>query len=148
MSYAKNFINDYFRNPEEIYKPTPINYLIYNVHSGKFRSSNIPIFNHECEHLIETLATDNEFTIFISHSIDTEYLFVELTTLKISEERIYDYYNFYDISQDEIDIVQEYSVFIDCSSNVYNITTTKYSSAKNKNIDSFEIVHFSEENYL
>ena len=62
---------------------------------------------------------------------------------EIAENRIYDYYDFYDIRKNEIDISQEYTVLIDCDSNTFNITTTKYSSTKK--IDTFEVIHFSRE---
>lgn len=62
---------------------------------------------------------------------------------EIAECRIYDYYDFYDIRKNEIDISQEYTVLIDCDSNTFNITTTKYSSTKK--IDTFEVIHFSRE---
>lgn len=62
---------------------------------------------------------------------------------EIAESRIYDYYDFYDIKNNDIDITQEYTVFIDFYSNIFNITTTKYSSIKK--IDTFEVIYFSRE---
>lgn len=147
MSYIKTFMEDYLQHnkKEEICKPVPIKYVIYNSYTHHFRSSNVPILNNKFEYLIQVLSTENEFTIFISHPIDDEYFFIELIDHKIAENRIYDYYDFYDIIENEIDISQEYTIFIDCDSNIFNITITKYSSVSLKMIDTFEVIHFSRE---
>lgn len=145
MSYAKTFIEDYLRQNEEIeiYNPIPIKYIIYNSQTCQFYSANIPILNNQFEYLVRVLTTECEFTIFISHPIDSEYFFIELIDCEIAENRIYDYFDFYDIRKNEIDINQEYTIFIDCNSNVFNTTITKYSS--NKKIDTFEVIHFYKE---
>lgn len=143
MSYVKTFMEDYLCNKSvETYCPVPIKYIIYNLKTNQFRSSNNSSVN-EHEHSIETLCDQDNFTIFISHAIDEEYFFIESTNKENCEEKIYDYYGFYDVEKNKIDISQEYSVFIDCESKVFNITTTKFSS--NKKIDSFEVVHFERE---
>jgi hypothetical protein len=67
----------------------------------------------------------------------------DLVDCEIAESRIYDYYDFYDIRNNEIDISQEYTIFVDCDSNTFNITITKYSSIKK--IDTFEVIYFSRE---
>lgn len=145
MSYAKTFMSDYLYNPQEIYQPIAIKYIIYNLETNKFRSSNISTL-YEFEYSVEILITEDNFTIFMSHPIEKEYFFIELAVSNDEiEEKIYDYYEFYDLKKSEIDISQEYSVFIDCDLNIFNITTTKFSS--NKNIDTFHIVHFSKEKY-
>jgi hypothetical protein len=68
----------------------------------------------------------------------------DLVDCKTAESRIYDYYDFYDIKKNEINITQEYTIFIDCYSNVFNVTITTYSSEP-KVIDTFEVMHFSRE---
>lgn len=145
MSYIKTFMEDYFYQEKEIYKPITIKYIIYNSQTHQFRSSNIPSLNHKYEYFVKVLNTEYEyeFTIFISHPIEVEYFFIELVDCEIAESRIYDYYDFYDVIKNDIDISQEYTVFIDCDSNTFNITTTKYSSVKK--IDTFEVIHFSRE---
>lgn len=143
MSYIKTFMEDYLRQEKEIYKPIPIKYIIYNSHTRQFHSSNISSSKQQCEYVVQVLNNRDEFTIFISHPIEAEYFFIELVDCEIAENRIYDYYDFYDIRKNEIDISQEYTVFIDCDSNTFNITTTKYSSTKK--IDTFEVIHFSRE---
>lgn len=143
MSYIKTFMEDYLRQEKEIYKPIPIKYLIYNSQTRQFRSSNISSSKQQCEYVVQVLNNKDEFTIFISHPIEAEYFFIELVDCEIAENRIYDYYDFYDIRKNEIDISQEYTVLIDCDSNTFNITTTKYSSTKK--IDTFEVIHFSRE---
>ena len=140
MSYAKTFMEDYLEYKQIVYKPIPINYIIYNTKTKKFRSNKMPSSDNE-EHTIEILDNEINFTIFISHPIEEEYFFIELMDNDTIENRIYDYYDFYDIRKSEITIVQDYSVFIDFQFNVYNITTTKYSSEKK--LDTFEVVHFS-----
>jgi len=67
----------------------------------------------------------------------------DLVDCEIAESRIYDYYDFYDIRNNEIDISQEYTIFVVCDSNTFNITITKYSSIKK--IDTFEVIYFSRE---
>lgn len=141
MAYAKTFIQDYL-NAQETFSPPSINYIIYNLKNKKFRSSTIPNI-HENDHLVQILSTDEEFIIFISHPKDDEYFFIELATDENCEDRIYEYYNFYDIEKNEIEISQEYCIFTDCNGNLFNITSTKF--ATNKNIDSFNIVHFKKE---
>lgn len=143
MSYIKTFMEDYFYREKEIYKPVPIKYIIYNSQTHHYRSSNIPSLNQPCEHSIQVLSTEDEFTILISHPIDDEYFFIELMDCEIVEGKIYDYYDFYDVKKNDIDISQEYTSFIDFESNIFNVTTTKYSS--NKKIDTFEVIHFSKE---
>lgn len=143
MSYIKTFMEDYLRQEKEIYKPIPIKYLIYNSQTQQFRSSNISSSKQHCEYVVQVLNNKDEFTIFISHPIEAEYFFIELVDCETAEGRIYDYYDFYDIVKNEIDISQEYTVFIDCNSNTFNITTTKYSSVKK--LDTFEVIHFSRE---
>jgi hypothetical protein len=145
MSYIKTFMEDYLKqnNKKEIYNPVPIKYIIYNSQTRQFRSSNILALNHQYEYFVKVLNTEDEFTIFISHPIEYEYFFIELVDCEIAESRIYDYYDFYDIKNNDIDITQEYTVFIDCYSNTFNITTTKYSSIKK--IDTFEVIYFSRE---
>lgn len=143
MSYIKTFMEDYLRQEKEIYKPIPIKYIIYNSQTRQFHSSNISSSKQQCEYVVQVLNNRDEFTIFISHPIEAEYFFIELVDCEIAENRIYDYYDFYDIRKNEIDISQEYAVFIDCDSNTFNITTTKYSSTKK--IDTFEVIHFSRE---
>lgn len=143
MSYVKTFIEDYlFNKTTETYCPVPIKYIIYNLKTKQFSSSN-SLSTNENEYSIETLCDQDNFTIFISHAIEKEYFFIESTNKENCEEKIYDYYGFYDVEKNKIDISQEYSVFIDCEMKVFNITTTKFSS--NKNIDSFEVVHFERE---
>jgi hypothetical protein len=142
MSYVKTLMEDYFHHEKEIYKPVSMKYIIYNLQNNQFRSANIPILDKQFEYLIEVLSNKDEFTIFISHSIDAEYFFIELMDCQIVEDKIYDYYDFYDVNKNDIDISQEYTVFIDCNSNVFNVTTTKYLS--NKKLDTFEILHFKE----
>lgn len=142
MSYIKTFMEDYLSKNIEIYRPISMKYIIYNLKTKQFRSSNNSSVK-EYEYLIETLCNQDIFTIFISHAIDEEYFFIELTNDKDCEEKIYDYYGFYDIEKNKIDISQEYSVFIDCDTKIFNVTTTKFSS--NKKIDSFEVVHFERE---
>lgn len=143
MSYIKTFMEDYLRQEKEIYKPIPIKYLIYNSQTRQFCSSNISSSKQQYEYVVQVLNNKDEFTIFISHPIEAEYFFIELVDCEIAENRIYDYYDFYDIRKNEIDISQEYTVLIDCDSNTFNITTTKYSSIKK--IDTFEVIHFSRE---
>jgi hypothetical protein len=143
MSYIKTFMEDYLYQEKEIYKPIPIKYIIYDSQTHQFRSSHVKILENKFEHFVEILNTDDVFTIFISHPIDDEYFFIELLDCETAESRIYDYYDFYDIRKNEIDISQEYTVLIDCDSNTFNITTTKYSSTKK--IDTFEVIHFSRE---
>jgi tRNA G10 N-methylase Trm11 len=145
MSYIKTFIEDYFReNEREIYNPIPIKYIIYNSQTHQFHSSSIPSINKQYEYSIEVLSSKDEFTIFISHPIDDEYFFIESIDCEIAEGRIYDYYDFYDIVKNDIDISQEYTTLIDYNSmGMFNVTITKYSTKKK--IDTFEVIHFSRE---
>ena len=140
MSCVKTFITDYLEKNEEIYIPTPIKYIIYNSQTNQFYSTKMQTILEIDEHLIETSIEKKNFTIFISHPNDEEYLFIECD-IDNPEEKIYDYYDFYDIRQNELNIIQEYSIFIDCESNVFDITRTKYSS--HKKIDSFEVIYFN-----
>jgi hypothetical protein len=144
MSYIKTFMEDYLYQEKEIYKPISIKYIIYDSQTHQFRSSHVKILENKFEYFIEILNTDDIFTIFISHPIDDEYFFIELIDCKTAESRIYDYYDFYDIKKNEINITQEYTIFIDCYSNVFNVTITTYSSEP-KVIDTFEVMHFSRE---
>lgn len=146
MSYTKTFMEDYLDSMKikDIYKPIPINYLIYNLQTNQFRSSDKPSFNQQFERMVEVLSTEKDFTVFISHPIDEEYFFIDITDSDTTQSRIYDYYDFYDVTKNEITIIQDYTVFIDCNSNVYNATITKYSCEKK--IDTFEVVHFSKFN--
>jgi hypothetical protein len=43
MSYVKTFMEDYFYQEREIYKPIPIKYIIYNLQTHQFRSSPVKI---------------------------------------------------------------------------------------------------------
>jgi hypothetical protein len=140
MAYAKTFIEDYLRNGCKVYKSIPTKYIIYNSNTREFRSSfsdNLELY----EHSVKILSSEDNFTMFISHPIEKEYFFMGMN---VSEEKIYDYYDFYDIEKNEIEIVQDYSVFIDCDLELFNITTTRY--FVNSRIDSFDIVHFRKEN--
>lgn len=141
MSYTKTFMEDYFAQKEEIYKPIQVNYLIYNSQTNYFRSSRTKSFDFTCEQSMEVLSTEKDFIVFMSHPIDEEYSFIEITNNDEIELKIYDYYDFYDVLKDEINIIQEYTVFADCNSEIYNVTITKYSC--NKNIDKFQVFHFS-----
>jgi hypothetical protein len=143
MSYIKTFMENYFYQEKEIYKPVPIKYIIYNSQTHNYHSSDVPSSNEKYEYSIPVLRTEDEFTILISHSIDDECFFIELMNCEIVEGKIYDYYDFYYIEKNDIDISQEYTIFIDCESNIFNVTITKYYS--NKKIDTFEVIHFSRE---
>jgi hypothetical protein len=144
MSYNKTFMEDYFHREKEIYNPIPIKYMTYNSKTKQFHSTNVLTTNEPFEYTLEVLQTEIDFTIFISHSIEEEYFFIDLMDDDVIESRIYDYYDFYDVRKCEINIIQEYTVFVDCNSYVYNLTITKYSCQKK--IDTFEIVHFSKFN--
>jgi hypothetical protein len=94
MAYAKTFIEDYLRNGCKVYKSIPTKYIIYNSNTREFRSSfsdNLELY----EHSVEILSSEDNFTMFISHPIEKEYFFMGMN---ISEEKIYDYYDFYDIT--------------------------------------------------
>ena len=65
---------------------------------------------------------------------------MDLILPEVAVRRIYDYYEFYDVTKSEIDISQEYTIFIDCESKGFNVTVTKYSCKKP--IDKFEVIHF------
>lgn len=144
MSYTKTFIEDYFYQEKEIYNPVSIKYMIYNLKTKQFRTSNTSSIDETCEYILEILSTELDFTIFISHPIEEEYFFIDLMEPKIIESKIYDYYDFYDVRTSEINIIQEYTIFVDCDSNIYNITITKYSC--DKKIDTFEVVSFNNSN--
>ena len=70
--------------------------------------------------------------------------FIDLMKPDMIKNKIYDYYDFYDVRISEINIIQEYTIFVDCDSNIYNITITKYSC--DKKIDTFEVVTFNKLN--
>jgi hypothetical protein len=144
MSYIKTFMEDYFHQEKETYNPIPIKYMTYNSMTNQFHSANVRTTNQPFEYTVEILKTEVDFTIFISHSIEEEYFFIDLMDDDIIESRIYDYYDFYDVRKCDINIIQEYTIFVDCDLNVYNVTITKYSCQKK--IDTFEVVHFSKFN--
>jgi hypothetical protein len=144
MSYIKTFMEDYFHREKEIYNPTPIKYMTYNSKTKKFHSANVLTTNQTFEYTVEVLQTEIDFTIFISHPIEEEYFFIDLMDPYIIESKIYDYYDFYDVRTSEINIIQEYTIFVDCDSNIYNIIITKYSC--DKKIDTFEVVSFNKLN--
>ena len=144
MSYTKTFIEDYFYQEKEIYNPVSIKYMIYNLKTKQFRSSNTSSIDETCEYILEILSTELDFTIFISHPIEEEYFFIDLMKPDMIKNKIYDYYDFYDVRISEINIIQEYTIFVDCDSNIYNITITKYSC--DKKIDTFEVVTFNKLN--
>ena len=140
MSYVKTFIEDYSFKSNKHYDECFIKYIIYNLKTKKYYSSNIPSLNSYNEYSMEVF-DDKIFTIFIANSIDEGNLFIDLILPEVAELRIYDYYDFYDVTKTEIDITQEYTIFIDCESKGFNVTITKYSSKKP--IDTFEVIHFS-----
>ena len=78
MSYTKTFIEDYFYQEKEIYNPVSIKYMIYNLKTKQFRSSNTSSIDETCEYILEILSTELDFTIFISHPIEEEYFFIDL----------------------------------------------------------------------
>jgi len=140
MSYVKSFMKDYLFKGGEMYDVHSIKYVIYNLKTKKYYSSNVASLN-DCNEYSMEVFDDKIFTIFIANSIDEGNLFIDLILPEVAERRIYDYYDFYDVTKSEIDITQEYTIFIDCESKGFNVTITKYSSKKP--IDTFEVIHFS-----
>lgn len=140
MSYVKSFMKDYLFKGNEMYDNYSTKYVIYNSKTKKYYSSNVPSLDDYNEYSMEVY-DDRIFSIFVADSIDECNSFVDLILPEVAERRIYDYYDFYDVTKSEIDISQEYTIFIDCESKGFNVTITKYSSKKQ--IDTFEVIHFS-----
>lgn len=140
MSYVKSFMKDYLFKGNEMYDNYSTKYVIYNSKTKKYYSSNVLSLDDYNEYSMEVY-DDRIFSIFVANSIDEGNSFVDLILPEVAERRIYDYYDFYDVTKSEIDISQEYTIFIDCESKGFNVTITKYSSKKQ--IDMFEVIHFS-----
>lgn len=147
--YIKTLMNQYLRETSHPL-PTPIrhqpitNYLIYNFETHSFNSSHkLPeILQTQTERFqfLEILNDEEEFYVFICDSIDTEYSFIELISNVEAENKIYEYYEFYDINRDSVIVSYDNSQFIDCECKLFNSTTTEYYSKSD--LDSFRIVHF------
>lgn len=139
--YIKQFMTTYLKNT---YIPqSTIIYLVYNTITKQFKTTSSIKSNTPFEYYFEIFSNEEEFNIFVAYSIIDDNHYIELTTLDSAEQRIYEYYDYYNIEKDEIDIFQKYTSEI-IGNTIYNIISTTYHiTSEKKELDYFIVYHFS-----
>ena len=127
------------------YEPPSIVYLVYDtkkhIFKPKLRTNYLDVTD---KHIVEIFSQEYSFSVLTIYSPIEEQHHVKLISIENDkiESKIYQYYDFYDISTDNIIVCQNYSTQI-IDDNLYYVKMTSYRpNFKSNNLDRFTLDSF------